>query len=197
MPSAANTSGTGVADYFKSYSTANPCVKVVRQGDVVTGDAAYLTHVLSQFSSGSEPNLLMFDNPELAEFAADNVLIPLSSLGTFSVVSKLNPANVAETTYNGKLYALPLCTNTEAIFYNKTLVQQNGITTLPTTWAAVRRRREEDRPRERPRFSFLRPGRARAGEGELEPFSWTNGGSMEVPLAAPARCRPSASSLAS
>ncbi len=87
---------------------------------MVTGDAAYLTHVLAQFSSGSQPDLLMLDNPELAEFAADGVLVPLSSLGTIPAVSKLNPANVAETTYNGKLYAMPLYDK-----YHRHLLQQD------------------------------------------------------------------------
>ena len=173
--------GTGVADYFKSYSAANPCVKVVRQGDVVTGDAAYLTHVLAQFSSGSQPDLLMLDNPELAEFAADGVLVPLSSLGTLPAVSKLNPANVAETTYNGKLYAMPLATNTIAIFYNKTLVQQAGITTLPKTWAQFAA--DAKKTAHGKDLGFVFSGQAGPGQAtwQFDPWAWSNGGSMEDP----------------
>jgi multiple sugar transport system substrate-binding protein len=181
VPSAANTGGTGVADYFKSYSAANPCVKIVRQGDVVTGDSAYLTHVLAQFSSGSQPDLLMLDNPELAEFAADGVLVPLSSLGTLPAVSKLNPANVAETTYNGKLYAMPLYTNTIAIFYNKTLVQQAGITTLPTTWAQFAA--DAKKTAHGSDLGFVFSGQAGPGQAtwQFDPWAWSNGGSMEDP----------------
>jgi multiple sugar transport system substrate-binding protein len=181
VPSAANTSGAGVADYFKSYSAANPCVKIVRQGDVVTGDSAYLTHVLAQFSSGSQPDLLMLDNPELAEFAADGVLVPLSSLGTLPAVSKLNPANVAETTYNGKLYAMPLYTNTIAIFYNKALVQQAGITTLPTTWAQFAA--DAKKTAHGSDLGFVFSGQAGPGQAtwQFDPWAWSNGGSMEDP----------------
>ena len=176
------TAGTGFQNYFDNYQKTNPCIKVVREAPATNGqDSVYLTHVLSQFSSGSEPNLLMLDNPELAEFAADNVLIPLSSLGTLSVVSKLNPANVAETTYNGKLYALPLYTNTEAIFYNKTLLAQNGITTLPTTWAQFGA--DAKKTAHGSDLGFVFSGQAGPGEvmGSLEPFSWTNGGAMSTP----------------
>ena len=184
VPSATNTSGTGVADYFKSYSAANPCVKIVRQGDVVTGDSAYLTHVLAQFSSGSQPDLLMLDNPELAEFAADGVLVPLSSLGSIPAVSKLNPANVAETTYNGKLYAMPLATNTIAIFYNKTLIKQAGITTLPKTWAQFAA--DAKKTAHGKDLGFVFSGQAGPGEAtwQFDPWAWSNGGSMEKPAGA-------------
>ncbi len=181
VPSATNTSGAGVADYFKSYSAANPCVKVVRQDPVVSADSAYLTHVLAQFSSGSEPDLLMLDNPELDEFAADGVLVPLSSLGTIPAVSKLNPANVAETTFNGKLFAMPLETNTIAIFYNKTLVQQAGITTLPKTWAEFAA--DAKKTAHGTDLGFVFSGQAGPGEAtwQFDPWAWSNGGSMEDP----------------
>jgi multiple sugar transport system substrate-binding protein len=184
VPSATNTSAVGVANYFKSYEAANPCVKIVRQGDVVTGDSAYLTHVLAQFSSGSEPDLLMLDNPELDEFAADGVLVPLSSLGSIPAVSKLNPANVAETTYKGKLYAMPLQTNTIAIFYNKTLVQQAGITTLPKTWAEFAA--DAKKTAHGSDLGFVFSGQAGPGQAtwQFDPWAWSNGGSMEDPAGA-------------
>jgi multiple sugar transport system substrate-binding protein len=185
VPSKTNATGTGVADFFKNYTATHPCVKVVRQGMVVTGDSAYLTHVLSQFSSGSQPDLLMLDNPELAEFAADGVLVPLSSLGSLSVVSKLNPANVAETTYDGKLYALPLATNTIAIFYNKTLLRQGGITALPTTWAQFSA--DAKKLAHGSDLGFVFSGQAGPGEAtwQFDPWAWSNGGSMLDPGATP------------
>jgi multiple sugar transport system substrate-binding protein len=92
---------------------------------------------------------------------------------------------VAETTYNGKLYALPLATNTVAIFYNKTLVHQAGITTLPTTWAqfaadAKKTARGSD-------LGFVFSGQAGPGQAtwQFDPWSWSNGGSMLAPDAPP------------
>lgn len=180
-PSKTNATATGVSQFFANYSKAHPCVKVVREDPIVTGDAQYLTHVLSQFSSGSQPDLLMVDNPQLPEFAADGVLVPLSSLGTISIVGKLNPANVAETTYDGKLYALPLATNTIAIFYNKTLVKQAGITTLPKTWAqfAV----DAKKTAHGSDLGFVFSGEAGPGQAtwQFDPWSWSNGGSTPNP----------------
>lgn len=181
VPSKTNPSGTGMQTFFGNYSKTHPCVRVVREDPVVTGDAAYLTHVLSQLSSGSQPDLLMLDNPQLPEFAAQNVLVPLSSLGTLPVVKKLNPANVAETTYRGKLYAVPLATNTIAIFYNKTLVHQAGITTLPKTWAEFAA--DAKKAAHGSDLGFVFSGEAGPGQAtwQFDPWSWSNGGSTARP----------------
>ena len=178
----ADFTGNAFQTFFANYSKAHPCDQIVRQAPVVGGsDSVYLTHVLSQFSSSTQPGLLMLDNPELAEFAADNVLVPLKSLGALPIVSQINPANIAETTYNGQLYALPLYTNTIAIFYNKTLVKQAGITTLPTTWAEFAA--DAKKTAHGSDLGFVFSGQAGPGEAtwQFDPWAWSNGGSMLDP----------------
>ena len=176
-----NLTGNAFQNFFAKYSAAHPCVKIVRQAPATDTDSAYLTHVLSQFSSGSQPGLLMLDNPELAEFAADNVLVPLKSLGSLPVLAKINPANLAETTYNGQLYALSLYTNTIGIFYNKTLLQQAGITTLPKTWAEFAA--DAKKTAHGSDLGFVFSGQAGPGEAtwQFDSWAWSNGGSMEDP----------------
>lgn len=180
-PSKTNIGGNNFQAFFKSYSASHPCLQVVREAPVTSGDAAYLTHVLSQFSSGSQPDLLMLDNPQLAEFASKGLLVPLNSLGSSPVVHRLNPANVAETTYEGKLYALPLYTNTIAIFYNKTLLAQNGIKTLPRTWAEFAA--DAKKTAHGSDLGFVFSGQAGPGQAtwQFDPWSWSNGGTLSTP----------------
>lgn len=189
VPSKTNPSGTGVANFFANYSKTHPCVKVIRQHPVTTDDAQYLTHVLSQFSSGSQPDLLMVDNPQLPEFAADNLLVPLTSLGPLPVVRRINPANVSETTYHGKLYALPIQTNTIAIFYNKTLLKKAGITKLPTTWTAFNADAVKFAHGKfvHKDWGFVFSGQAGPGEAtwQFDPWAWSNGGTLIHPAAKP------------
>ncbi len=182
VPSKTNPGAGHLAAFFNHYQKVHPCVKIVQQRPVTTGDAQYLTHVLSQFSSGTQPDLLMVDNPQLPEFASDNLLVPLPSLGSLgTVVSKLNGANVAETTYKGKLYALPLYTNTIAIFYNKTLLRKAGITTLPTTWAAFGA--DAKKLAHGKDLGFVFAGQAGPGQAtwQFDPWAWSNGGSLLRP----------------
>lgn len=173
--SSTNILGTDMTNFFGAYSRAHPCVTVTRQAPSTSTDSAYLTHVLSQFSSGNEPDLLMLDNPQLAEFAAKGLLVPLNSLGSIQT-SEINPANLAETTYQGQLYAMPLYTNTIAIFYNKMLLQQAGITTLPATWAQFAADAKRAARGNVAGFAFS----GLAGPGnvtwQFDPWSWSNGG---------------------
>jgi len=184
-PSSTDVAGTYFAKFFKTFNNTHPCVKVVHHGVTVTGDAQYLTQVLSQFSSGSQPDLLMLDNPQLDEFAAKGLLLPLKSLGSLPIVKTLNPANIAETTYAGKLYALPLYTNTTAIFYNKTLLKQAGITTLPTTWAQFAA--DAKKTAHGNDLGFVFAGEAGPGNAtwQFEPWAWSNGGSISDPAGTP------------
>jgi len=172
-----NILGTNLTNFFNNYSRTHSCLKVVREAPATSTDAAYLTHVLSQFSSGDSPNLLMLDNPELAEFAAKSLLVPLHSLGSLQT-SEINPANIKETTYQGQLYALPLYTNTIAIFYNKKLLQQAGITKLPTTWAQFAADAKKTAHGNDVGFAFS--GLAGPGNAtwQFDPWSWSNGGTM-------------------
>jgi multiple sugar transport system substrate-binding protein len=171
-----------LAQFYATYSKAHPCVKVVRKAPVYSGDSNYVSTVLSQISANSAPDLVEIDNADLPAFAADNVLAPLASLGNISTItSEINPANLAETTYAGQLWALPLYTNTLGIFYNKTLLAQNGITTLPTTWAqfgadAKKTAHGKD-------LGFVFSGQAGPGQAawQFYPWGWTEGGTTAHP----------------
>jgi multiple sugar transport system substrate-binding protein len=177
-PSKTNPFASNLETFFQNYSRSHPCVKVEREAPVTqNGDAGYLTHVLSQFSAGSQPDLLMLDNPQLAQFASTGVLVPLHSLGALQT-SELNPANVAETTYQGQLYALPLYTNTIAIFYNKTLLRRAGITKLPTTWAQFGA--DAKKLAHGTDLGFVFSGQAGPGQAtwQFDPWAWTEGAAM-------------------
>lgn len=132
--SATNFTGTNTQNFFDNYSKSNNCVKVTREAPVTSGGGAnYLTHVLNQFSSHDQPDILMLDNPNLDQFAAQGLLAPLDSIGSIDT-SPISPASIKETTFQGKLYGLGLQTNSIAIFYNKDLLDKAGISKLPTTW---------------------------------------------------------------
>lgn len=178
-PSPTSTAPGYLLNFFKSYSKSHPGVTITRQAPV---SATYDTHVLSQFSSGSEPDLLMLDNPELPDFASTGGLVPLRSLGSVDT-SGINKANLAETTYNKKLYALPLYTNTIAIFYNKQILQQGGVTTLPQTWSEFSA--DAKKLSNGSHYGFVFSGQAGPGQAtwQWDPWAWSNGGQMWTPAA--------------
>jgi ABC-type glycerol-3-phosphate transport system substrate-binding protein len=82
------------------------------------------------------------DQPTVAELAAQGYLVDLSSLK-----SKLKPLVPADqyhvNLYKGKLWALPVWTSTQMLFYNKTALEKAGVPlpssdpTKPLTWEQV------------------------------------------------------------
>lgn len=160
--------------FFASYQKSHPGVTITRKSPVSPN---YFSLVLSQASAGNLPDLLMVDNPDLATLASTGTILPLSTFGKISTAG-INPANLSETTYNGKLYAMPLYTNTIAIFYNKAMFKAAGITTLPKTWAQLMT--DAKKLTTPAHYGFLyQTGGGNGGPGtwQSDPFIWSNGGS--------------------
>lgn len=170
-------------DFFKTYSKDHPGVKIVRKAPPGSG---YFSLVLSQASAGNLPDLLMIDNPDVATLASTGTILPLSHLGTMDTAG-INPANLRETTYNGQLYCMPLYTNTIAIFYNKTMFKQAGITSTPRTWSQLL---ADGKKLTTPKvYGFVyQTGGGNGGPGtwQSDPFIWSNGGSRRHIDATPA-----------
>jgi len=173
-PTPDSTAPQYLANFFKQYSKTHPGVTIKRQSPVSPN---YSSLVLSQIASGAQPGLLMVDNPDLDQLASAGVLTPLDSLGNVDTAG-MNPNNIQETTYNGKLYALPLYTNTIAIFYNKDILRKAGITTLPKTWSDFRTVAKKLNTKDH--YGFVFSGKAGPGQStwQFEPWLWSNGGDL-------------------
>lgn len=70
-----------------------------------------------------------------ASYAKDDLLYSSDDVLSDSVKSDLLEAFVKSGTYNGKMYGMPDLSSARAMFYNKALFKQAGISEPPTTWA--------------------------------------------------------------
>lgn len=114
---------------FAEYQRLHPNVTIKRTS--IT-QAQYMPHVLDQAGAASLPNLLMIDNPYIPQVASTGTLEPLSNLGHLDT-SDFVPTELNAGKYKGQLYALPLYTNTTALFYNKTMFAAAHLNP-PQTW---------------------------------------------------------------
>ncbi|ROS49512.1 ABC transporter substrate-binding protein [Frigoribacterium sp. PhB24] len=90
-----------------------------------------IQRVLQQASSRTLPDVLMLDNPDLAQIAETGALAPLSDFGLDA--DGYAEGVVQSGTYDGKLYGLAPTVNTIALFYDKSVLADAGIEP-PATW---------------------------------------------------------------
>ncbi len=147
--------------------------------------ASLVPTVLRQASSRTLPDLLMLDNPDLQQVARTGALTPLDRYGVDS--SGYAEGILSAGTYQGKVYGLAPTVNTVALFYNKDMLAEAGVS-VPKTWDELKRAAAQ----------LTRPGRygmavdANAtfeGTWQFLPFLWSNGGDetrLDSPQAAQA-----------
>ncbi|QMU74920.1 extracellular solute-binding protein [Streptacidiphilus sp. PB12-B1b] len=118
----------GIADAFHK---ANPSIIVHVQTIAWTDWQAKTT---AMFQAKQYPDILEGDAPQ--EFAADNLLYPLSDVMSSTTVTNLIPVFEKQEETNGVAYGAPFTTSARAMFYNKKLFAQAKIQP-PTTWAQL------------------------------------------------------------
>ena len=127
----ANSSQTywqGIADAFHK---ANPSI-VVHVQTIAWTD--WQTKTTAMFQAKQYPDILEGDAPQ--EFAADDLLYPLSDVMSSTTITNLIPVFEKQEETNGTAYGAPFTTSARAMFYNKKLFAQAKIQP-PTTWAQL------------------------------------------------------------
>jgi multiple sugar transport system substrate-binding protein len=93
------------------------------------------TRLLQLVGAQSLPDLVLVDNPDLAQLAATGALTDLSSQGLST--DGFYPNVVAASMYQGKLYGLASGVNALALYYNKALLTEAGVQP-PKTWSELK-----------------------------------------------------------
>ncbi|WP_337062167.1 sugar ABC transporter substrate-binding protein [Kineococcus sp. G2] len=128
--------------------------------------------VLQQSSSRTLPDVLMLDNPDVQQIAESGALAPLGDLGIDS--TGVAPGVLEASTYEGELYALQPVTNTIALFYNKKILEEAGITP-PTTWEELKTTAAALTQGDQYGFAMSNIN-TYEGTWQFLPFMWSNGG---------------------
>lgn len=108
-------------DIVVDYSQSNPY-------------ASYLDQLLTAASAGNAPYVAHIKAEWLPQFLELGVLKDLTPYISADVIADYAPSAIAGATVDGKLVAMPWFGNTYALYYNKALLKQAGIETLPQTW---------------------------------------------------------------
>lgn len=117
-----------VKPLIEKWNAANPDEQVSFKELPAEADSQRDKLVQSLQAGNSDYDVMALDVTDTAFFAANGWLEPLE--GDLKLdTSGLLPATVESATYNGKLYAAPMNTNAQLLFYRTDLVE-----TAPTNW---------------------------------------------------------------
>lgn len=116
-----------VADFEK----ANPTI-TVKYVNVPFADAQ--TKFQTAAGSKGAPDVLRSDVGWTPGFAKAGYLLPLDGTPAATDSSAFEKQLITQASFGGKLYGVPLVTDTLGLMYNKALLAKAGITAAPTTW---------------------------------------------------------------
>ena len=115
----------------EAFTKANPDIKV--NLEFVPYEGLHDKTVLAQ-GAGNAYDVVLFDVIWPAEFAANNVLVDVTSKITDEMKAGVLPGAWTTVKYDGKFYGMPWILDTKYLFYNKEILAKAGIANPPKTW---------------------------------------------------------------
>jgi fructooligosaccharide transport system substrate-binding protein len=110
---------------ISAWEAANKCMKI-ELNEVPFGQLADKISVLA--SANAPPDVIMYDGPNTQTYAASGILLPLDKYFPAGLKDDMDPATLAEHSYEGKIYSPGTQQTTLALFYNADMLTPLGIT---------------------------------------------------------------------
>jgi len=127
-----NYTGAGevvLKEMIKEFESQHPNIKVNATFVAITGSYAQMSEkVLTAIAGGNPPDVMVFNRPYISEWAMNGALIPLDEYVKKANITKNMYYSFSwnECLYKGRIYGLPLNTDTRAFYYNKKLFREVG-----------------------------------------------------------------------
>lgn len=142
----------------------------------------YSDKINASVMAGGLPDVLTVDGPNVAAYAANNIIQPLAELSEEERSIYL-PSILEQGTYNDKLYALGVMESSVGLYYNKAILREAGITvpdaSQPWTRSEFLQILEQLKPLMTEKKGYPLDMTFPTGEASIyyyAPFIWSNGG---------------------
>jgi len=86
----------------------------------------------TKLQGGQAPDI--YNGGAFAEFAAEGLLAPVSDVASQETIDDFQTTFADAEKFEGTQYGLPLIASARALFYNKALMKEAGVDSVPTTW---------------------------------------------------------------
>lgn len=122
----------------KSFADSNSTIEHVNYKKISNSSAEFEKELIDAFASGNGPDVFFFNNLWLKKHG--NKIAPMPKSEAYLVKHKDEFVDVVHGDFfrDGQVNALPLYCDTLALYYNKHLLNQAGITSPPATWEELK-----------------------------------------------------------
>ena len=115
--------GQRVADFNEEYAGQyHLTIEYIPRGS----SYAYEDKVNSAASAGILPDLLSLDGPNLSNYAANGIIIPITDYVSEESKEDMLPSTILQNTYQNDLYAVSFNEAVSLFFYNKDVFEAHG-----------------------------------------------------------------------
>lgn len=159
----------------KEFTTANPGV-TINITPVPYGSSSYRDKYIQAANGGGGPDLLQCDNIWVPQFAAMDIIIPLTDkMGAFK--DEFFTGTIDAATLDGEIYGVPFAADSMVLFYNKDMFEAAGLDpeAPPATWDEFRECAIALRDNDMGGYGLLGGW---GGSFEWLPWLWQNGGEI-------------------
>jgi multiple sugar transport system substrate-binding protein len=164
-----------LAQVQKDFEAANPDVKLhytyVPFGELVS-------RTLQMAAVHKPPAIVAIDNPDVLRVAKAGILKDISSdVSKIQTWNDVYPGPKAAVTDGTKVFGVPIGSNSLALYYNKKIMGEAGVSAPPKTWAELTdaAAKTTKSPVYGIAFSAVNTEEA---TWQWEPFLWSNGGTL-------------------
>lgn len=102
-------------------------IELKREAIVRADSYAYEDKINAAVTSNDLPDILYVDGPNISNYAADGIIVPIDAYFTEEDLSDFVDSIKVQGTYDGSLYALGATESSVALYYNKDLTDAAGI----------------------------------------------------------------------
>jgi multiple sugar transport system substrate-binding protein len=159
----------------KDFESANPDIKIhytyVPFGELVS-------RTLQMAAVHNPPGISCVDNPDVLRVAKAGILEDISADVTkLQVWNDMYAGPKAAVTDGSKVYGMPIGSNSLALYYNKKLLSDAGVSAPPQTWDQLTETASKTTKSPVYGIAFSAVNTEEA-TWQWEPFLWSNGGSL-------------------
>lgn len=125
----------GFNKLIEAFEAEHPDIKVNAQQ--VPSGTEYHTRMRTRIAGNDAPDVFRVQYQRIGEYASQNALLDITDIME-DELENFNPSLLSAVTLEDRIYGLPHHTDTLAIFYNKTYLDELGITppdTLNEAWS--------------------------------------------------------------